>query len=241
MRLPPALALLALAAAPARAQSVPPPVFRVGDTWLVQDTIEKGAAGFAQERLDLTITRLEGDTMAVNIKRDGAPGAGIDVMCGIDWSKRHLVDGESQTTTRPYDFPLRPGKSWSIDYTDATRRGNQLNAHIRRTYTVAGWQDITVPAGTFHVVKIVAKGTEEGHVVVPNTAFSAAASEPGAAGGISRLQRGGIRPLMVQTYEELYYAPNVKNQVKSVAEQYNTDGVRLVRDMQELVAFTPGH
>ena len=227
-------------AASAQDSTVPAPAFSTGDSWIFEQTIQKGPAGFQQTRLDMRIERLDGATMIVSVKPDGAPTAPTEQVVGQDWSKRHLEDGEQTTTTRPLSFPLRTGKSWSIDYQDTARRGNQLSDHVRRTYTVMGWEDVTVPAGTFHALKVEAKGVDDAVLEVPSVALAGSAVESGAAGGFSRVQRGGRGHLVRSTYAALYYVPALRNFVQSVEEQYNGDDVRVGSTTLKLVSWKAG-
>ncbi len=97
-----------------------------------------------------------------------------------------------------------------------------------------------MPAGTFHTLKIVAKGTDTGRIEIPTTAASGAMAGSGGAMTLSGVHRGGIRTLVIEHRAELYYAPAAKSEVKSVEEQYNTDEVRVYRQTRQLVAYTQG-
>jgi len=232
-----AFALAPFAAPAGDASSVPAPALKAGDSWVFDQTLQKGQNGFGQARLDLTIERLDGDTILVGIKRDGAPTAFEDHRLGPDWSQRRIVDGQETVTTRPFNFPMAVGQTWTTDYVDATRRGNQLSAHIHCTYTVTGWEDVTVPAGTFRALKVVAKGVNKGAILVPTTAMTGAAVAGGATAGVTRTQRGGVGELTRRTYAELYYIPQIKIYGKSVEEQYTTDDVLSSRDTKVLVSY----
>ena len=213
---------LPLAAHGADPSSVQAPAFSVGDSWIFTDSIEKGTNGFDQKVIDMTVERLDGPTMVIGIKRDGAPGGYEDHITGSDWSQRHIVNGAEAVTTRPFAFPMRAGKSWSIDYTDATRRGNQLSDHVRRTYTVIGWSEVTVPAGTYRALEVKADGVDEGIVEIPSTAIGGTAVSSQGAGSFAQAHRGGQMPITRRFYAELYYVPATKSLVKSIEEQYNT-------------------
>jgi len=215
------------------------PALKAGDAWVFDDIEEKGTTGFAEHRLDLVIESVGGETMTVGIKPDGAPTAFQDHLVGADWSQRRLLNGQQSVTTQPFRFPMAKGQKWTVDFNDPTRRGNQLSAHIHRTYTVAGWVDVSVPAGHFRALEVVADGVDEAMVQMPATASASAMAVPGGSASISTAQRGGIGKLVRSTHAELYYVPGVKNYVKSVEEQYNTDNVRVMRHTQNLVSFTP--
>ena len=216
---------------------VAPPAFKAGDTWVFDQTDEHGQTGFQQRRVDLAIERLDDETMMLGIKLDGAPTAFEDHLVGTDWSQRRVVDGQETTTTRPFSFPMAVGQTWTIDYVDTTRRGPQTSDHVHRTYKVVGWEDVTVPAGTFHALKVEARGVDKGTIEVAASAASAAVAGSGGATTMSHTQRGGAGTLTRATYAEFYYVPALKNYAKSIEEQYDTDNVRVSRETRLLVSF----
>lgn len=219
---------------------VPAPALKVGDAWVFDEVNERGTTGFNQRRLDFLVERLDGETMAIGVKPDGAPTNYEDHIVGADWSQRRMVDGHNMVTTRPFEFPMKIGQKWTVDYVDPLRRGNQLSAHIHRTYTVAGWQDVTVPAGSFHAIKVVADGVDEAQVEVPAMAGTASVAGSGGATSVAHAQRGGVGKVVRGTHAELYYVPSVKYLVRSIEEQYNADNVRVSRMTLNLVSFKPG-
>jgi hypothetical protein len=216
--------------------TVPAPTIKVGDSWVFDSTVEKGAA-FGQQRLDFTVERLDDDTMVLGIKRDEAPGPFEDHVVGQDWSHRLLADGEETVTTRPFSFPMSVGQRWSVDYVDSTRRGAQTSDHVRKTYKVVGWEDVTVPAGTFHAIKVEAHGVDLDTIQVPAAAVGGAVASSDGATSVSHTQRGGQDSLTRVTYAELYYVPKIKSYVKSIEEQYNADNIRLISETQVLVSY----
>jgi hypothetical protein len=229
----PASTLAQGAAAPA---SVPAPALKVGDAWVVETTTQKGTA-FSRGRTDVGIERLGSDNMVVTVKQDGAASEPQSRMMGLDWAPLLLVDGEQKATSRPLSFPLQVGKSWTADWVDSRRLGNQVSAHVRGTYKVVGWEDVTVPAGTFHALKIEESGIADADVIVPSVAQSTAVGAPGAATAQSRVQQGGRSQVHVTIYSAIYYAPEVKRPVKTVDEQYNAGGVMTQRHIEEIVSF----
>jgi len=217
--------------------ATPAPTFRPGDSWVFEDTLEKGAQGFRQQRVDLVVERIDDSTMVVGIRPDGAPVGFEDHVTGLDWSKRELINGEEATTTRPFVFPMTAGDTWSVDYVDPARRGNLISDHVRRHYKVVDWEDVTVPAGTFHALKIEARGVDELTIQVPAAVASGAVGSPGEATTVSHAQRGGRAVVSRVVDEEFYYVPAIRNYAKSVEEQYNTDNVRLSRQTRVLISY----
>jgi hypothetical protein len=246
MRILTRFAVVALGAAPAAALAADPasvsaPTLQPGDSWVYDRTHEQGANGFARQRIDLVIERVATDTLVVGIKTDGAPGAFEDHISGPDWSQRRIVDGQETVTGRPFSFPLTIGSSWTADYVDPRQHGLQTFAHFHTTYKVIGWEDVQVPAGTFHALKIEATGTVEGQMAAAAAGASASMATASGATSVSRVERAPSRAVQAITYSAFYYAPEIKYYVKSVNEQYNSDNVLTRRDTDTLVSFTAGH
>jgi hypothetical protein len=234
------LSVLAFSSAEAGAPSIAAPALHAGDSWVFDRTREQGTSGFARQRLDLKIDRVDSDMMVVGVKLDGAPTDYQEHMTGLDWSQRRIIDGKEATAGRPFSFPMTVGGKWESDYSDPIPHGVQTSAHFHTTYRAVGWEDVVVPAGTFHTLKIEAEGTVEAHIFVPATAGGGVASAPGGSTAVARTTaaRSGIAHLI--THDEFYYAPEVKYFVKSVEEQYNASNIRTLRDAQELVSYKVG-
>jgi hypothetical protein len=175
--------------------------------------------------------------MIVAVKVPDAPTARQEQLVGLDWSHRLLVDGEQKTTARPFSFPLKVGTSWTTDWTDPRRQGNQISGHTRSTYKVVGWEDVTVPAGVFHALKVEISASADADVVVPSVAQSTAVGEFGAGAATTRVQQGGRGKLHFTLYTIIYYAPEVKRAVKTVDEQYNSSEVMVLRNTEEMISY----
>jgi hypothetical protein len=228
------IATPALAGAPT---SISAPTFQTGDSWVYDRANEKGTSGFSRQRLDLTIERVDTDTMIVGIKPDGAPGNYQDHISGLDWSQRRVVAGQQTVTGRPFNFPLTVGSTWEADYVEPRPSGLQTFAHFHTTYKVVGWEDVVVPAGTFHVLKIEAKGMAEGRLASPAMVTGGAVAGSSGSTSFSRAQKAQSEVIQNLTYAAFYYAPEVRYFVKSVEEQSNSENVLTSRDTQNLVSF----
>lgn len=227
-------------AAPAADAMVAAPTYRVDDGWVTDNITEVGTSGFEEHRERDQIERVDGETMVLGAKKDGSPSGFEDHMVGTDLSHRQLVDGQMAATMRPLDFPLRVGKSWSVDYVDSVRRGAQISVHIKRTFTVAGWDDIAVPAGIFHAIRIEAHGVDDAIREVPAMAMAAGAVGSGGGAMMGRSRKGGLVHLLRETNDVLWYVPAVRNWGKTIEEQYTPDGVRSQRITKVLVSYQLG-
>jgi hypothetical protein len=216
------------------------PVFNVGDTWVYDRSNERGTSGFTQRRVDLTIDRVDTDTMLVGYKPDGAPIAFEDHRTGLDWSQRHLVDGVETVLGRPFAFPMKVGDTWTADYVEPKPQGRQTFAHFHQNYKVVGWETVTVPAGVFRALKVQEDGVAEARITTPASASSAAVATPSGGATVAVAQRAQSGLVHVITYAAFYYVPSIKYYVKSVEEEYDSDDVRITRDTDVLVSFRPG-
>ena len=223
-----------------KSAAVATPAFKTGDAWVFEKTTEKGQAGFSTERYDLAVERVDGDTMVVGVKRDGAPTGYQDQILGSDWSRRLLMNGQETVTNRPFAFPMSVGQTWTLDWTDPTRRGNVLSAHYQKTCTVMGWEDVTVLAGTFHALKTVCKGVDELQVEVPAQAVGGVVAGSGGSTSVAHAQKGGRGTVTHVIYNETFYVPEIRYYVKAVDETYNRDNMRLSRATDVLTSFKPG-
>src|SRR6185312_15252217 len=113
----------------AESVSVAAPALKVGDNWTLDETTQRGASGFTRQRVSQTVDRLSSDSMVVANKVADAPTAPQNRVLGLDWSLRLAVDGEPKATARPLSFPMKVGDSWTSDWVDPRRVGNQVSAH----------------------------------------------------------------------------------------------------------------
>jgi hypothetical protein len=76
------------------------------------------------------------------------------------------MDSQSERV-RIYDFPLYPGKRWSSNSTQRDIKTGHVREH-KIVAEVAGWETITVPAGTFRTIKVMirneVKDTQTGQI-----------------------------------------------------------------------------
>ena len=219
------------------ATPVQAPTLKVGDSWIFEDTNEAGPTGFARHREIHTIERVNSDSIVVALKAVDSPTAPQNRVVGLDWAARMVIDGEEKSTSRPLSFPMRVGESWVADYTDPNRHGNQLKVHVHTTYKVIGWEDVTVPAGTFHALKIENNGSADADILIPSVAQSTAVAGGGSGTAVSHAQVGGRGVMHRKVFSLIYYAPEVKHAIKTVDEQYNEAEVMTGRVTTELVSF----
>jgi hypothetical protein len=145
---------IGLAAAHAQ-DAVPRPQVKPGDSWTYRrtDHLEKREA-----ILKVEVTFANDKAIHV-VQTDAAGDKETDATATSEWNMvASPRDGFFTPHTGLFRFPLRPGASWKSSYTVRFPR-QDLEARHERTVTVAGWEDVRVPAGRFHALKVVSAGT----------------------------------------------------------------------------------
>jgi len=229
-----------VASASNKSATIQQPALKAGDSWVFEEADETGQSGFSKNLIDITVERADGDTILVGVKRDGAPTGYVDSVMGADWSRRLFLNGKETITNRPFVFPMSIGQSWNADWDDV-RHGNVLSGHAHRTCTAVGWEDVTVPAGAFHAVKVVCKGVDEMTVEVAGQTVAGTVAGSAGVTSVAHAQRGGQAKVTHVTYAESYYVPELRNYVKAVDEKYNATNVRLARTTSVLVSLKPAN
>ena len=155
----------------------PPPTLHEGDTWT--DKVKGADKAFKIDTIS------SDGTVAVN-----QWGAQMETDQNWNTTKyRSLVDENSPPTVyaKPvpiYPFPLTPGKTWKEEVKWQVP-DISLNGKSEVEGKIGNWEDVTVPAGTFHAI--------EGEVKIRS------------------IGRAGIGDLTTITY---WYAPQVNRFVK---------------------------
>lgn len=226
-------------AALACAQEAPAPTLHAGDKWVYQIKSETPAAGATTRHWEGMIERVGTGSMVLGVKPADSNLPARERMVQDDWSNQQSVNGKTMTVSKNFDFPLKPGKTWRLDVT--RDRPNPQLVSLRNTldYKVLGWEDVTVPAGTFHVLKIEAEG-EWHKEFAPTNASASTASQAGATGSMAVVQTRAStvpQPLTGRFYRAIWYAPEARREVKSVYEDFDAAGTLLHRETDDLESY----
>ncbi len=221
------------------AHAQPAPAIAENDTWTYQNTVEVGT-NWRQTREELTVDHAGSGSIAITDKTVGSSGPPHQIVVNSDWSRARSVDGHQTTVNQPMDFPLRPGKTWTIEYTETNPNREHTSEHYRSPYKVLGWEMVTVPAGTFRAMKIECEGEWSAAIAPAVTAGSVARVD--GRGATTVVQTNRIQPTTVsgRTYKAFWYVPEVKRWVKSVEEYYSSGGSRTSSYKDELLSYKTG-
>jgi hypothetical protein len=236
-------AMACVASATLHAQTIDRPTIKEGDKWRYAATIEeiKGGPLVASSReFDVWVTRVGSHSflMATKPKDSNMPPREIGV--NLDWSTSLVKEGEEKVVNRPYVFPLKPGMSWDVDTTDTHPAPGVKTLRNKLRYTVLGWEEIKVPAGSFKALKIEAEGIWS-REFEPQGARASSTTSVGPNGQATVLNTQDARtpdPVGGRMYRLTWYAPEVKRDVKMIAEDYTPVGSVQHRTTQELESFS---
>lgn len=226
----------------AMAQSIGSPTLKSGDTWTYMDTLESGPSGWRQTHDVVSLNRVTSSHIYVTTKPVNATTEGREIVMDADWSRAREIDGNETVVNRPLAFPLETGKSWRVQYTEAHPKENPGLSTITWTtkYKVVGYEDIEVPAGKFHALKIEAEGDWKGVSAASNGVVQAAQMQAGQTTLITQARHVTPENVGGNTYKAFWYAPEVGRWVKSVEEYYGSNGVRSQRYTSELENYKVG-
>ncbi len=225
-----------LLATSARGQTVPAPSVAANDTWTYESTTEIGG-NFRQTREEITVDHAGQGSIAVTDRTVGSNAAARQTLTNADWSRVHSVNGKQTVVNQPLQFPLRVGKSWTIEYSEDNPNREHSNEHFRSPYKVIGWEDVTVPAGTFHAMKVEAEGEWTATIAPSVTAGAVAHVDRFGATSVTQSNRTGPSSASGRTYKAFWYVPEVKRWVKSVEEYYSSNGQRTSSYKVELASY----
>ena len=217
----------------------PAPALAAGDSWNYLRTVEIGT-NWRQTHAELTVTHASTGSIGVSDKVVGSSAPAAEQLMGPDWSRVRSVNGHETVVNRPLAFPLSVGKSWVVDYAEDHPNRQHTSEHFHTPYKAVGWEDVTVPAGTFRALKIEADGEWSAAIAPAVTAASGARVD--AQGSTTVVQTNRIAPSVAsrRTYHAFWYVPAVKRWVKSVEEYYGSGGARTASYKDELESFKAG-
>ncbi len=216
------------------------PKLQPNDTWTYQDTVEKRVGGWHQTHVETTLVRAGPKIIVVTSKQVGSTMPPLERMAGADWSRSRSVNGLQTIVNPPLSFPLADGKSWTVDYMEADPNRLHSSEHIKVTYTVAGAEDVTVPAGTFRAIKIEADGEWTAAMAAAQSNLSGTRTDATGATMVTQTNRVKPATFSGRLYKAFWYVPSVKKWAKSVEEYFDANGARNERVLEELESYKVG-
>jgi hypothetical protein len=182
-------ALAPWAAAQAPAERIAGPTVKAGDAWIFNKL--NGWNGVLEDTSVVRVTRVAAEGIFMEATAlDGTGQARIRRTAGFNLMR--VETPNSTKTTLPFypnfSFPLWVGKTWQgkVEFRSSDQPVKEVQAELKAR--VAGYESVTVPAGTFYALKIVMEGS-----------YRAKDAEGLTSGRIE---------------DTLWYAPEVRNAVR---------------------------
>ena len=227
------------ASAVVHAQEVPLPQLLEGDKWVYNVKIEQPPQGSTSRKWESSVVRASSSSVVIARKPADSNLPAQESAMAPDWSRSASVNGKSTTTVKNFDFPLQVGKKWEVAFTE--EKPNDKLKLVKRTflYKVIGWEEVKVTAGTFKALKIEADG-EWYNEFLPTNIVAGSRIEAGASGSSVTVQSRNPTtpgPATGKYYKAIWYAPEVKREVKSVEETFSSGGSLSNRTTAELDSY----
>ena len=215
------------------------PVFSDGDKWVYNVTEEKnvsGAISSSNRKWENSISRTGSKTIAISAKPVDSNMPPKELSRDADWSVVQNINGKNTITSHPYDFPLKPGKTWKVEYVTEGPDARTKFEKITKNYNVIGWVDVKVPAGTFHALKVEMEGvwTKEFNEVGPSASATVANGQAGSVAVAQNLKASTPKPVSGRLYQAFWYLPEIKTHAKLIVEDYQSGGALNKRITEEL-------
>jgi hypothetical protein len=196
-------------AASAAAQSDAPvqrPEVKPGDTWTYRrQNLSERKAGFYELKVSFAGPRV---ILALVSPRGGREP--MDTTWTPEWGD--ITTGQSVTYKPEREllkFPLQPGATYTSNWEVVQPKLGQFRVKMTVNARVAGWEEVSVPAGKFRALRIDASGTYQRQDVI--------------GGGEARFQ--------------LWYVPEVQRWVKWSYKSTNFRGEPWDDVVDELVSY----
>jgi hypothetical protein len=220
----------------AGAETLPAPKIDQDDAWTYLHTVED-RSGWHQTHVETAVEHGGADSIAISSKPVGSTMPPSEILTGTDWSRLRSVNGRETLVNRPFAFPLSVGKTWTVEYSEDHPNRLHSSEHFRTVYKVVGWDQVTVPAGSFNAMKIEAEG--EWSAVLAPSVGNMLGSRVDGQGSTIVMQSTRTVPATVsgRTYKAFWYVPSVKKWAKSVEEYYGANNVRNERYTDELESY----
>jgi hypothetical protein len=235
-----ALAATVLVAANAfAADSIERPLVKEGDKWTYSIQTEElknnMMAGFTRKH-DLSIVRVTSRNLIVASKPSDSNLPPVQNTVNLDWSVPRNVAGKELVLAQPYSFPLEVGKTWDHEITEPNPTPAIALLRHNWHHTVIGWEDVTVPAGTFKALKIESEGTwyRESNPVAAASRGAIVNVPNATTATVTTQQAYTPQPAGGRAYQVLWYVPAIKRHVKLVYESYSSHGEVTLRKTEQL-------
>jgi len=218
-------------------ESIDLPSVKAGDTWTYRNTTERGPTGWNQIHDEITVARVTSSNIYYTSKQSGSTQPPREIIVGADWSRMRDVNGKETVVNQPLLFPLSPGETWEVTFTEQHPNKNHKLERWDNKFTAVNFEMVEVPAGKFNALKIEAEGRWAAEMEPTLKIAQGSQFTSNDTTMVTRVQRPTANTVTGRIYKAFWYVPEVKRWVKSVEEYYGNGGVRNERYMAELESF----
>ena len=215
------------------------PSFKVNDTWTfrINDRAQNGET--KERHMILTIVRSSSDSVLQSAKAVDSSMPPIEKLLGSDLSLAVSINGEEAIVHKPFDFPMKTGKKWKVSYETENPTKTVKKHRVELLYTVRGWEEVKVPAGKFQAFKVEAEGTWRNEFnPTPLSAESVSQVDKNGAVIVLKNQKPSVpTPIKGRIFRTYWYVPAIKRDVKSIEEQFTSDGSLSSKNTRELESY----
>jgi hypothetical protein len=216
------------------------PLYKVNDSWtfLINDRSQNGDT--KERHWILSIVRSSADSVLQSAKPIDSSMPPLEKLLGTDLSLAVSINGQEAIVHKPFDFPMKIGKKWKVAYENESNTKKVKKHRIDLQYTVVGWEEVSVLAGKFLAFKVEAEGTwRDEFNPTPLSTNSVSQIDKGGAQIVVKNQNPTVPdPIMGRIFRTYWYVPAVKREVKSIEEQFKSDGTLSSKSTWELEAYT---
>jgi hypothetical protein len=230
---------LAAAADLTQPEIVNKPTFKAKDSWTFRIN-DRSRSGETKERhMMLSIVRSSSHSVLQSAKAADSSMPPIEKLLGADLSLSDSINGQSVIVHKPFDFPMQVGKNWKVSYEKENPTKNVKKHRVELQYEGIGWEEVSVPAGKFQAFKVEAEGTwrDEFNPTPLTTGSSSQVDKDGAVIVVKNQKPTVQPPITGRMFRTYWYVPAIKREVKSVEEQFTTDGSLAGKSMWELESY----
>jgi len=191
---------------------VTPPDIKVGDVFIIESINPAHPENNA--KTERTVVSTDGGIIVLSVVNlNSKSGKKRSLKFNKEWNLIATRNSDNSgfdysPPLKYFEFPLSPGKTWQQTTTETNIKTDAIRKH-KISAVVGDWEDITVPAGTFHAIK-VSLNTE---VVNPITGEKSTGTDTS------------------------WYAPDVKRTIKSEVTSRNETDKTEQQSVAQLISF----
>jgi uncharacterized protein (DUF3084 family) len=203
--------VIAVSAAAADEGAVERPQIKAGERWTYRFTRTGPKVKHPKVRVYELLVTFVGPK-AVQSVQTQPDGRQFDTTWTPEWNVvNDMRSGSFFPDSGVFRFPLRPGATYASTYEVVRPKADTTDAKHTLEVRVAGWEEVTVPAGTFRALRVDATGTSQ------------------------RLDRYTRRAGTV--HYVYWYVPEVKRWAKMTMEGFDGRGLPAAQESEELVFY----